>query len=288
MKKTTAILMALLLLFTACAAFAEESWTCPGCGRSDLNTNYCPDCGFAKNGAGRRCEGAGYATAQEAALAYVEAINGADVERAVSTFAVESYIDHCDPREFLLYYKALMPDSYSSVPVAGPLSEGLLCQKRRNEIVDWIYNMYITYSVDATDYARLAQRMTVPVKEEAEADAFLRVMSPSLVEQLCGKITVTGVFLPDNPVVRAMIPDAYFTERIQQNIEKYRVMRGADELQDVIVVLNAGGLPCVQFMWCIRYGERWYNYSPINMTALLLSMSVLTGGLAPLNMLITQ
>ena len=44
-----------------------------------------------------RLEGAGYDTPEEALLAYIDALNRGDVGGMLSTFALESYVEHADP-----------------------------------------------------------------------------------------------------------------------------------------------------------------------------------------------
>ena len=49
MKRITALLLALLMVFGAASALAE-TWTCPNCGKSDNDGAFCPSCGTPRPG----------------------------------------------------------------------------------------------------------------------------------------------------------------------------------------------------------------------------------------------
>ena len=122
--------------------------TCIKCGTSvDESAKFCPSCGTRikkkpkKNtkgiifllfgiliGAVTACtlmillnnpkktkmEGAGYKTPEDAVMAYAEYLKNGDMEGMISTFAVESYVEHFDMRAHLEYYDSYFPYRYTS------------------------------------------------------------------------------------------------------------------------------------------------------------------------------
>ena len=70
-----------------------------------------------------RYEGDGYATADEAAVAYANAFARGDVMGMLSTFAVESYVDHFDSEAYLSYIRIYRPtNAQAMLPL--PYQEG--------------------------------------------------------------------------------------------------------------------------------------------------------------------
>ena len=77
----------------------------------------------------------------------------------------------------------------------------------------------------------------------------------------------------------ASIPAAFFSEQTRKNTEKQRLSCGADELAERVAMLDIDGSAVIQFMSCARYGDRWYNRTPMSILALISGTEMYSGGM---------
>ena len=119
MKRVFSLFLILCLL-AVCSACAKDEKTDAGTPDSAQATDTAPATEDA--GVAGRLEGNGYDSPEDAVLAYIEALNRGDVGGMLSTFALESYVEHADPsvqinvRGFFLTHDLLSipcPDDYS-------------------------------------------------------------------------------------------------------------------------------------------------------------------------------
>ena len=224
-------------------------------------------------------EGDGFSTPEEAVSAYVEAMNAGDINAMVATFAVETYIDHLDAAANIRRLKIFAPNTYSSVPVTGPLSRGILIERRRNEITELIYYSYIFYATLDTDFDRIGTGATQTFQDDASIENFIATMETAPPEDWIGHISVTKVCAPDDPLVSEYMPDISITEKTLENMENQLAICGGDEYAERIAVMDVDGSLGVQFMECIRYGDKWYNWRTQSLLANLLGVNYTLNGL---------
>ena len=62
-------------------------------------------------------------------------------------------------------------------------------------------------------------------------------------------------------------------------LEKQRLSCGADELAERVAMLDIDGSNAIQFMSCVRYGDRWYNRTPMSIMAMIAGTETYSGGL---------
>ena len=62
-------------------------------------------------------------------------------------------------------------------------------------------------------------------------------------------------------------------------LEKQRLSCGADELAERVAMLDIDGSEAIQFMSCVRYGDRWYNRTPMSILAMIAGTETYFGGL---------
>ena len=240
------------------------------------------DAATASEAAGKTvtAEGDGFASPDEAVSAYVEAMNAGDVNAMVSTFAVETYIDHLDAAASVERMRSISLANYSSVPVIGSFSRGLLIERRRNEITHLIYTAYLLYATMGTDYESIGTGATEPVTDDASISSYLSVMESALPESWVGHIRITKVCGPYDPLVSKYVPEAFGSENTQKNMDKQLAVCGGEEYAERAAVLDVNGTMGIQFMECIRYGDKWYNWRTNSTIAILLNLNYSCNGLA--------
>lgn len=267
-------------------AMAEASaWNCPNCGNPGLMSAFCPNCGTkrpeVKTQTNGTCEGAGFATPQEAATAYVEALAACDIPTALSTFAVETYVECLDSEEYLGRVRFAQLTTHQWLPANSPLRTSLLIEQRRADIIKVMYNMYLYYSTYGTEYSGIGENMTLSFPNDDELNAFIAFFDRDIVAGLLGRMQIKGAYLTSDAAVAAVIPDGYNSESMQNTRRGRQAYYGADELADVIVVLDIDGMQYLQFMECARYGDVWYNVFVQSTLAMMIGLSPNMGGLMP-------
>ena len=62
-------------------------------------------------------------------------------------------------------------------------------------------------------------------------------------------------------------------------LAEYYSSCGADELAERVAMLDIDGSEAIQFMSCVRYGDRWYNRTPMSILAMIAGTETYSGGL---------
>ena len=229
-------------------------------------------------------EGPGFDSPDHAVQAYIDALNAGDVPTMLSTFAIETYVDNMDAAKAINRIRSINSAGYYTVPVVGPYIRGILIERRRDEIskflyYSWLYYNYswLYYTTVGTDFSDLGKLSPMSVNDQSTLNNYLYVMEMSPVEDWPGHISLTAIYTPED--IRSSIPAAYFSDQTKKNMEKQRLSCGADELAERIAMLEIDGSDAIQFMSCVRYGDRWYNRTPMSILAMIAGTETYSGGL---------
>lgn len=235
MKKLLAILMALALL--APAALAEI-----------------------------RHEGEGYDSPEAAVEAYVEALNRGDVDGMISTFAIESFVDHCDAEAAMQYLQSINPMLLAVVPVNGAYVRSLLINARQAQIANRLFQQYIQISAQLDN-------MAVPLQDSAARQEMLDRFANSPANAWEGNVTLVGMVNPallsdkiayPMNMVSAMLQSAYYDP---------------DDLAWEAARLNVAGEDAVLLVQCVKYGDRWYIAELSGIPGMVLGIPVTAAGM---------
>lgn len=98
-------------------------------------------------------EAEGFNSPQESAKAYLEGLKANDLNSMISTFAVESYVDHSDLQAQVEFYNMYFFMSQEiNLPVTDDFSRDLNIQSRKKEIVQEIVKQYSALCILNGDY----------------------------------------------------------------------------------------------------------------------------------------
>lgn len=216
-----------------------------------------------------RYEGPGFNTPEEAALAYLDALKVGDVDGMISTFSIETYVDHFDVKASLEWLKSYSYSSYASTPTANEYIRQIKLVQRVAEISDAMYLSYLQ-NLWPEAYGNIGS--PVRFTEDGSLDAFLAVMTDADKAALIHDIEFVDFAEP------TALSSTYSSERNQANIQKAIARYGCDELCDVAAYVTRGGELYLFTMQCARYGDVWYNQSFFGSLSNLLGLDSASGG----------
>lgn len=212
-------------------------------------------------------EGAGFDSPEEAATAYLEAMQNGDAMGMLSTFAIETYVDNMDVQASLERMKAFN-HSMLLLLADGAYLHDVLVGARYGEISNDLYMQYLFYECGW-------EGSTIPLTEEGAVEAFLSNENLGAFPALLQGLEFVEFVDP------TALSERYASQGIQESLEKLENGYGCDELTDVAMRLTDGGAEYYQFLQCARYGERWYVFSLTGSLASLMMLSPYAGGFVP-------
>ena len=126
--------------------------------------------GAAKSGASAGAEGNGYATAEEAAIAYVDALRDGDVDGMLDTFAYESVAANCKLKPSL---ERLGVWQLQTSPCPYPTETEVGAAANRSARRGAVHNLVAQQLAGSVSPTMANDGSIVPLRDESEIDAFL-------------------------------------------------------------------------------------------------------------------
>ncbi|MCI8504997.1 MAG: zinc ribbon domain-containing protein [Lachnospiraceae bacterium] len=234
-----------------------------------------------RSSARMRMEGAGYASAEEAVEAYINALKQGDVPAALSTFAIETYVDSYDTQAGLFYTGAWLPavSSDGTYELLGSDYERQLrCFSRQASITQKLYGQLINYSAyfqEEKIFLNNENGTPVAFREEEDVKEFLRVYRESSFGKALAEMELKDFVDPKD------LCEAYGSEAHLKNMSERGQLFGCDEYKSVAARISLNGETWLLTMDCICYGGRWYNLSQSSVLSNMLGASVYLYGLIP-------
>ncbi|MBR5344890.1 MAG: hypothetical protein IK127_03620 [Clostridia bacterium] len=216
-------------------------------------------------------EGNGYDTPEEAVLAYLDAMNNADVHGMLATFAHESYVEHLDTDLYIQRMNSIFPQgTANSTPITDAYSAELILFARYGSLASDLLRQYTTYTDDLDGMTR------APMNQEA-IDEHNQYYEQSILQSIQGHVTfvewVDAALLTSGTAISPVN---------RRNIAMQYGYVGADDLAELVVRFRINGADFLQCMTCAKYGGRWYNLLLHGNTASILGLTMNTVGLIPL------
>lgn len=205
-------------------------------------------------------EGAGYDTPEEAVVAYLEAFRDGDINRMVSTVAIETYLENVD-LETILYYMQIFHYSISLFDDANDFMGELNFERRRGSVLinASLHNRFL-YLPDVLS-ASFEEILIpfgfthVPIDgNEAEIARLISYIEYYRGANQRSELNILGVI----PVETMMQYSAHTPDSLWEELELRAAMNGFDEVVTIVVMFELGGEKYLFNPFVVRYGERWY------------------------------
>lgn len=198
-------------------------------------------------------EGEGFETIDALIDEYVRCLNEGDFYGMMACYAIESYVDHADPEAFLGRLGAAQIKSYVLLPASSDFSRQVLAANRYSNLAKFLYEQFVVYTFEGTEYEDLTVSKTVPLKGEEQIRAFVETGANTRLNDWKGNVRFLRYTDP------GVITDGrYDLEINQRNLEKLRICHGCDVYKDQPCYLEINGEIYVLAMGYGCYDGRWY------------------------------
>ncbi len=270
MKRTLAFILAAVMLVSTLAGCSGSGNDKPSAigqaaGSADTQNGY--------------IQGSGYDKPEEALLAYAEARKEGDYDKMISTFAIESFVDHFDDEAYYAYMKYFPPNYFQVnggiVSNDSESGRALSFQTRRNYVVTQIAYQYQNLLGEGTvleDVINTGYRLEEgQEKEVTEALA----KDPGFSEITIGAVYEAIDFNSGELLSKS--------ERVAEIYDRYKKIYGAEDIKEYYVQLTINGEDYVLFGAAFQYDGKWYMGAFMLIAAALNSLGANSGGLAKLS-----
>lgn len=213
-------------------------------------------------------EGQGYDTAEDAVLAYVQALKNGDYVAMLETFAIETYVEKFNLSAYLERVSAYIYPNMI-LPGDAPLTEQLNVTRRVNEISNSLFYQLLTLCAPDSP---LREAQSIRLDDETPSALLERILPSGSWDKLSA--LSVGEFRQPLEVAPNLA-----TESAQSNLEQQRAFLGADELRSMALELSLNGKEYLFCPYAVRYGDRWYLSSLYSSLSIILNVSNMAGGL---------
>ena len=226
---------------------------------------------FGNRANDRRIEGSGYATAEDAVSAYLEAFCNADIEAMLSTFAVETFAENYDLEAQIERVQAYMITLQQSLPSNNQFTTRLNIQRRQGQIADAIRFQYMSIFIpNAINDGQITR-----IDDKQAARNFIKTLGDQSYYDSMRMLKIVGFISPGR------LHDMYTSEQNQRNIDKTMEIIGAQRLENVVARVKINHQIYLFCFDVARYGEKWYIHSLGGNIGALLGIPVYAMGVIP-------
>lgn len=208
-----------------------------------------------------RLEGAGYDKPEEAVEAYLEALKDGNLEAMLSTFAIETYVEHYDIEEVIESSGGLSFNMSLTLKPIDEYTESINIARRQGELVNNSFYPLYWHLNDMGEYFGTPMAFREGREFDSTEDFRDELMEPDWMDQLSelkyGKVKLLEDF--EDVLEEADSDDREIYEaEVEAKCEKL----GCDELKCVAVEVEFDGEEYYFGMDVGRYGDKWYNCTP--------------------------
>ncbi|MBR5970018.1 MAG: hypothetical protein IK016_06665 [Lachnospiraceae bacterium] len=220
-------------------------------------------CGNRTANDAKKVEGAGFNSPEEAITAYAEAFKEQNLEKMMSTFAVETYCERYDANEYTRWMSAITPQNYMDQPTApttDPFTRELNIESRRGSLAEsFRYHKLAILSATCTD-----NEVKALLDESLETGVALH--GDENIIRLASEVTrynASSIANVEISIGETLQPEELSNEYVSltslRRMKRHADVCRADGFKSVAIVLNIDGEKAVLCMDTVRYGDKWYN-----------------------------
>ena len=210
-------------------------------------------------------EGPGFDTPEDVVVSYMEGIRKLDMQQMLGAFAWETQVARYSLKNQLLRLRCV----YSNMPVRMPSMDGWLdgfnTEALRSQESGKIYKSIRSYVAGGG----FLNGMRVDLRTEEETDEFILKVTAAQISRI-PTLAQTGDISVVSPEI--LIPEAS-TPSSQAQLEVFRGVYGADELQELIGMAPIGDETLFCDLLIARYDDRWYAVSAGGLAFSLLGLN---------------
>ena len=271
MKKLLCLLLCGLLLLSSCSAPSGDSTdkgeTAPAADPAPAAADAAP-----AEESNARYEGDGFATPEDAVLAYLAGLKNLDMDRMLGAYAWETQAEHYSFRDLLLRAKGIDPSYVPGMPFTSGLLVSANLEQMRQKQVTAIYQALEMYLLRENHMSN-TNTYSIKFENDAEIEAYFRLFSDSGRLQSLAAMDSIRFYSSDDVTGFNEKPEAG-QERLRELYEKQTRPYGADEVRDIVVLFDAGKETLYAAPTVARYGEKWYLVNVSSYTSGIFGISV--------------
>lgn len=219
-------------------------------------------------------EGEGFDSPEEAARAYLEAMQRGNVDEMVSTFAVETFVEHFDMEAMISVYGCYQNSFHQMLDTTDSYTQGVNVARRYGNITGQLSAQYLLLN----GYEEDIGKVVMLDKDEEIGDFVAALNNPEWMEILAemeiGKIYV------DDQVTEAGLALDLTSDGAQKNLSNRCEMYGCGELALVLTEVKIDGKDYFFAMDVACYDGVWYNLQPNGILAGMMGIDVYHYGFA--------
>lgn len=191
-------------------------------------------------------EGPGFDTPEEAVLAYIEAMNAADVEGMLSTFAIESVAENCDPDYRMESVMVYSPDRMkTAMPQVDAFGRSIAAYGRYGEVLRQLSSQWRGHAVEPVNYK---------LQTKEEYSDLLESFRSSPLYDLKGHVIFVRWIHPYELIGERAVDPTYGVGAVDT-----LAFADPDDYAERAALIRVGGRAAVLFMSCAKYSDRWFN-----------------------------
>lgn len=239
-------------------------------------------CGKAPNR--QQIEGAGFDTSEEAVTAYLEAMKTGDVEKMISTFAIETYVDHFDLTAMIDQmgsYIFRVDSNEQRLDTIDNYTRSLNIGKRAGNLYNDLIRQYMFITNgDALDQY-LGKTQKIPSGDFSSGkDVVSFLMDPDWLNNL-SKLKILTI---ENAAIKFAQKPCFATEsRFTEYQENARDKYGCQEIAEIVAEFELDGENYYLIMELVNYDGKWYNRSFLGYCASAFGLMTENAGVIPVD-----
>ena len=212
-------------------------------------------------------EESGFDTPEDVIRAYLEGLRDSDLDRMISAFAVESFIENYDFEATLDRLQIYMPGGMEvNMPNANRLVTEMNVEYRRGQVVDMIISQHLLLLL--LEMEDMTQRIE-------DAGLFVNQFTETLNAPNFQSLELIGFVSPE------LLDEHYGSEMNQNNLALRAELIGASQQVSRVAVFELDGDRFLLFVDVVDYGGNWYiRYFGGNLSSLL-GMAPFMQGIVP-------